>query len=103
METLEIDDDTLEAIQDYIDSYPLESEMEMAEGVEFRQDGCLLIADISVYGHYENCSELHTEVPPPNIEEGGYWKVDGGSILSLLAFGTDGEELAIDDGGLDLI
>lgn len=88
---------TIKAIRDYAESYQPEDDVGFyrLENVVFQQDGCDIIVDIEIYGHWNCWSETHTEVPPPNVENFSEWVYEGHDITNIVAYDKEGEEMTI--------
>lgn len=89
--------ETIKAIHDYAHGYTPEDEASSyrLEDVVFRQDGCDILVDIEIYGHWRYYTERHDELPPPNEEYFSEWVYEGHDITNIVAYDKEGEEITI--------
>lgn len=85
---------TIKAIHSYIDNYTLEDDLCTSadvKDVQFKQGDIDIDVDFFFWGHNEHSKNVHSEVPPPNIEYFTEYITDGGEITDIRAYDKDGE------------
>lgn len=97
MDSITLSKATIKAVNSYAEDYYPDEEKDAysLEGVEFKQDGCDIIVDMDIYGHWNNWTEKHDELPPPNEEYFSEWAYVGHDITNIVAYDQEGEEVTI--------
>lgn len=96
MDRITLTQDTIDAIVSCKRNLLYESYDELLTSTtkEFHQGDCLIFVDFNLDMQWVQEEEVHSEVPPPNIEDLSHWECYNAYITDVCAY---------DSGGCDLI
>lgn len=97
MQQIELAQETIEAIAEYISSTEIEGYCTKVKEAVFEQENFLILIDYEIRATYHEEIMVHTEVPYFNEEDLSYWELERIDINSIKAYNEDGKELPVSD------